>query len=194
MNVSAEYLAAFQNRRATLQAWSSQDKRLNSIAPETPTLYLFSGCDLLTPAAFRPLATAHNLLAEFSPGAPDCFVNATCHQVAVRSATDFIWHVGNQYHTQGGRPTITTTMQGFFEEVGVLPSLIATSALLDMRIVGAVSSKTRVTLYVRQRLVQNTSKDHLPSMRLPATWSCSKITYQGGTFVHGASPASPHRF
>ena len=71
----------------------------------------------------------------------------------------------------GGRPLITMTMSPIFKEVGVLPSLIVVAALLDMHLVGAVSSNSSVTLYTQRRVAPDT------------TWSCATITYQGGRMV-----------
>ncbi len=170
---------AFRERRATLEAFSRRHGDLAAIAPATPVLYLFSGCDLLTPVAFRPLASAYTLLAEFIPGTPLCFANATCRKVAHNSVLRFKRHTAEQLVRMSGRPLETDTMKPMFREVGVLPTLIATAALLDMHVVGAVSSKTSVTLYTQRRAAPDT------------TWSCATITYQGGAKIRRLSDLQP---
>ena len=177
VTLTAEHAAAFYHRRATLEAWSR--RHLAAVAPATPVVYPFSGCDLLTPVAFRPLASAYALLAEFLPGTPACFVNANCRNVALESAQRFVRHMGDQLLRHGGRPLVSQTMLTIFKEVGVLPSLIVVAALLDMHLVGAVSSNSSVTLYTQRRVAPDT------------TWSCSTITYQGGRMVSEQAHLQP---
>ena len=179
VTLSVEHAAAFNHRRATLEAWSR--RHMAAVAPATPAFYPFSGFDLLTPVAFRPLASAYALLAEFLPGTPACFVNASCRQVARESATRMVGHMGHQL-VRGGRPLTTATMANLLKEakeVGVLPSLIVLAALLDMHLVGAVSSHASVTLYTQRRVAPGT------------TWSCATITYQGGIKVKDERDLQP---
>ena len=164
VTLTAEHAVAFDHRRATLEAWSR--RHLAAVAPATPAVYPFSGCDLLTPVAFRPLASAYALLAEFLPGTPACFVNANCRQVALESATRFVQHMGYQL-VSGGRPLITMTMSPIFKEVGVLPSLIVVAALLDMHLVGAVSSNSSGV------------DRHTNVQRLSVPWEESKLILLG---------------
>ena len=147
-----EGLASFRSARSAFA-----ERVLPQAACEHPILYLFSGVDLLTAAAFFPRAPAYVLVAALPAGEPGCLISHDgCSQTSRAAAVEHLRH----WHEHDFAWTSTLHMQGLFRApIGVLPALVLYARLLGHTV-------RRVRTVVRQLTPRQSASYSHPSTSL----------------------------
>ena len=132
LEVSQRWRQAFGDYAAELSAWSVE--HVAASAKRLPVIYPFSGADLVTAAGLFPDAPAYMLIAEFKPGQRRSLYEAAAQE----SALKWLGHV----HARNFEFSVTREMRSFFDDVGVLPTLLLVVHLLGSS--DGETSRTRV--------------------------------------------------